>query len=167
MGLQAPRRLAPSNPAQRASWRFGLYAAHLLTLFGLALSNFALAVALLAFPALRDRADPGFRRARPLLVAVGVYGALLVVAVGFSQDPATSFTALRELFTLTALPLAIGSIGGAWTRSGTKLTLVTKTLDGQPLPADSRPDETTDTAELAGDALVMTDGEVKFFLKRK
>ncbi len=112
MELKAPRRLVPSHAAQRANWRFGLYAAHLLTLFGIALSNFALAVALLAFPALRDRADPGFRRARPLLVAVGVYGALLVVAVGFSQDPATSFTALREIFTLTALPLAIGSIAG-------------------------------------------------------
>ena len=70
VGFQAPRRLAPSNPATRERLRFGLYAAHLLTLFGLALSNVALALALLAFPALRDRADPGFRRARPLLVAV-------------------------------------------------------------------------------------------------
>ena len=38
--------------------------------------------------------------------------ALLAVAVLFSQEPATSFDALRELFTLAALPLAIGSIAG-------------------------------------------------------
>ncbi len=112
MGLPAPLRLAPSNAATRERLRFGLYAAHLLTLFGIALSNVALGIAVLAFPALRDRTDPGFQRARPLLVAVGVYGGLLLVAVVFSQDPATSFTALRELFTLAALPLAIGSIAG-------------------------------------------------------
>lgn len=112
MGSTAPRRFAPWNAAQRSTWRFGLYAAHLLTLFGIALSNLALGVALLAYPALRDRTDSGFQRARPLLVAVAVYGGLLLVAVLFSQDPATSFPALRELFTLAALPLAIGSIAG-------------------------------------------------------
>ncbi|MEO8275459.1 MAG: O-antigen ligase family protein [Thermoanaerobaculia bacterium] len=113
----------------RERLRFGLYAAHLLTLFGIALSNVTLGVALLLFPALRakrsarvapsrvapseDEGDlAAFARARPLLIAVLVYAALLVVAVIFSLDSATSVDALRELFTLAALPLAIGSISG-------------------------------------------------------
>lgn len=112
MGLLAPLRLAPWVAATRERVRFGLYAAHLLTLFGIALSNIALGVAVLAFPALRDPADAVFRRARPLLVAALIYAGLLVVAVLFSQDPATSFGGLRELFTLAALPLALGSIAG-------------------------------------------------------
>ena len=112
MGFPAPLRLAPWNAATRERLRFGLYTAHLLTLFGIALSNVALGLGLLLFPALREPASDAFRRARPLLVAALVYAALLAIAVVFSQDPATSFDALRELFTLAALPLAIGSIAG-------------------------------------------------------
>ena len=112
MGFLAALRLAPWKAAARERLRFGLYAAHLLTLFGIAISNVALGLALLAFPTLREPGDSGFRRARPLLVAALVYSGLLVVAVVFSQHPATSFGALRELFTLAALPLALGSITG-------------------------------------------------------
>ncbi len=108
----APEGRIPGDPATRERLRFGLYAAHLLTLFGIALSNVALGLALLAFPALRNRPDGSFRRARPLLVAALAYAALLLVAVAFSQDPLTSLDGLRELFTLAALPLAIGSIAG-------------------------------------------------------
>ena len=96
----------------RERLRFGLYAAHLLTLFGIALSNIALGLAVLAFPALRQRADPAIRRARPLLAAAAVYAGLLLLTVALSQHPATSFDALRELFTLLGLPLAIASIAG-------------------------------------------------------
>jgi len=112
VGYLAPLRLAPWVAATRERLRFGLYAAHLLTLFGIALSNIALGVAVLAFPALRDPADAVYRRARPLLVAALIYAGLLVVAVLFSQNLATSFGGLRELFTLAALPLALGSIAG-------------------------------------------------------
>ena len=112
MGFPAPLRLASWNAATRERLRFGLYALHLLTLFGIALSNVALGIALLVYPAFRKPADPAFRRARPLLVAALVYAGLLLVAVVFSQDPATSVDGLRELFTLAALPLAVGSIAG-------------------------------------------------------
>lgn len=112
MGFPAALRLAPWKAATRERLRFGLYAAHLLTLFGIALSNVALGLALLAFPALREPSERAFRRARPLLVAALVYAGLLVVAMVFSQDPATSLEALRELFTLAALPLAVGSVAG-------------------------------------------------------
>ncbi len=112
MGPPSPRRSAPWSAATRDRLRFGLYAAHLLTLFGIALSNFALGLALLAFPALRDPAQENFHRARPLLVAALVYAGLLVVTALFSHSPATSLPALRELFTLAALPLAVGSIAG-------------------------------------------------------
>lgn len=112
MGSPAPPRPASWSAATRERVRFGLYASHLLTLFGIALSNLALGLGLLAYPVLRDPALESLRRARPLLVAALVYSGLLVVAVVFSQDSATSLTALRELFTLAALPLAVGSIAG-------------------------------------------------------
>lgn len=112
MGLSAPLRFVPWNAATRENLRFGIYASHLLTLFGIALSNVALGLGLLLFSALRDPDGSAFRRARPLLVAAAAYAALLLVAVLFSQDPAASLDALRELFTLAALPLAIGSIAG-------------------------------------------------------
>lgn len=112
MGSPAPPRPASWSAATRERVRFGLYASHLLTLFGIALSNLALGLGLLAYPVLRDPAVESLRRARPLLVAALVYSGLLVVAVVFSQDSATSLTALRELFTLAALPLALGSIAG-------------------------------------------------------
>ncbi len=112
MGLSAPLRFVPWNAATRERLRFGIYAAHLLTLFGIALSNVALGLGLLLFPALRDPDGSALRRARPLLVAAAVYAVLLAVAVLFSLDPAASLDALRELFTLAALPLAIGSIAG-------------------------------------------------------
>ena len=108
----APRRSAPWSAPTRERLRFGLYASHLLTLFGIALSNVALGLALLVFPVLREKGDENFRCARPLLVAGLVYAGLLLVAVVFSQDPATSLGGLRELFTLAALPLAVGSIAG-------------------------------------------------------
>jgi O-antigen ligase len=112
VGFLARLRLIPWNEAARERLRFGLYAAPLLTLFGIALSNVFLALALLAYPALRDPSDPIFDRARPLLVAALVYCGLLVVAVFFSQDPGVSVDSLSELFTLAALPLAVGSIAG-------------------------------------------------------
>ncbi len=112
MGFPASRRIASWSAATRERLRFGLYASHLLTLFGIALSNIALGVALLAYPFLRGSAKESFRRARPLLMAALVYSGLLVVAILFSQDPPTSVEALRELFTLAALPLALGSIAG-------------------------------------------------------
>jgi len=112
VGLSAPLRFVPWNAATRERLRFGVYASHLLTLFGIALSNVTLGLGLLLYPALREPGWEAFRRARPLLAATAVYAALLAVAVLFSQDPAASFDALRELFTLAAIPLAIGSIAG-------------------------------------------------------
>jgi O-antigen ligase len=61
---------------------------------------------------LREPGDAVFRRARPLLLATLAYCGLLVVAVLFSQEPATSFPSLSEFFTLAALPLALGSLAG-------------------------------------------------------
>ncbi|MEO8196699.1 MAG: O-antigen ligase family protein [Thermoanaerobaculia bacterium] len=112
MEISAPRRLGPWSAESRERLRFGLYASHLLTLFGIAVSNVALGLAILAYPALRNPADEVFRRARPLLLATLAYSALLVVSVLFSQEPATSFASLSEFFTLAALPLALGSLAG-------------------------------------------------------
>jgi putative inorganic carbon (hco3(-)) transporter len=112
VGISARSRFAPWTAAARERLRFGLYAGHLLTLFGIALSNFVLGLALLLYPALRDPQNLNFRRARPLLVAAALYSGLIVLAFAFSQDLRTSFDSLRELFTIAAVPLAIGSIAG-------------------------------------------------------
>lgn len=98
--------------ARRERWRFGLYAAHLLTLFGLAISNIALGIAVLAAPFLRPRVRDAFRGARPLLLALGFYIAWLTVAVLFSQEPRASWHGFAELFSLAALPLALISVAG-------------------------------------------------------
>ncbi len=112
--MVAPPPQDPAPPAAdgRERWRFGLYAAHLLTLFGLAISNVALGLGLLAAPWLRDRELAVWRRARPLLLALAAYVAWLLVAVVFSQEPRASVRELAEIFALAALPLALLSVAG-------------------------------------------------------
>ena len=66
-----------------------------------------------------------------------------------------------------AQTMDVATLEGTWVRSGSKLTLVTKSYDGQPLPPDSTVEETTDTLTVEGDVLVISDADVKFFLKRR
>jgi len=110
----------PGVKATRERLRFGLYAAHLLTLFGIALSNIALGVAALAsrccgIPPTRSSAGPSAARPRPgLRRSAHRRGPVLA-------GPGDQLGGLRELFTLAALPLALGSVGerapGALARS--------------------------------------------------
>jgi putative inorganic carbon (HCO3(-)) transporter len=91
-------------------WAGWTYALHLLTLFGLALSNgFLILTLLLAAPALRARAFP-WRRLRPLYLPLGVYVLLLGAAVVASPEPRQSARSLSEilaLMTLAAGPLLV------------------------------------------------------------
>ncbi len=98
--------------ARRERWRFGLYVAHLLTLFGLAISNVVLGIAVLAAPFLGVREPAAVRRARPLLLALAFYVVWLAVAVLFSQEPGASWRGFAEIFALSALPLALFSVSG-------------------------------------------------------
>lgn len=99
-----------ADSSRRERWRFALYAGYLLSLAGLALSNLLLGAAVVAFPFLRDRTSEPFRRGKVLLLCAGAYAALLVVSIALSQDPRTSFSSTRELFTLAAFPLALAAI---------------------------------------------------------
>lgn len=121
----APAR-APASGGARRSGRgvpFWLFAAHLWTVFGLALSNILLGLALLALPfswigreggareAVREWVRLG-RRGGPLLAALAVYAALLFVSTATSLDPGRSVRGLSELFSLAVVPLALLLVRG-------------------------------------------------------
>ena len=98
--------------AQRERWGFGLFAATLLTLFGLAVSNVVLGLTVLALPwTARWRAVP-WAAARPLLAALGAYAAFLVTSIAASYEPKLSVVALADLFALSVLPLAFILVRG-------------------------------------------------------
>ena len=100
------------TPSSRERWRFGLYASHLLTLFGIALSNILLGVAILASPWLAERPVRALRRGRTMLVLLAIYVALLALSIFTSQDPRESYRSLSEVITLAALPVALLSVSG-------------------------------------------------------
>jgi O-antigen ligase len=92
-----------SRPARVGYW---LFAGHVLSVFGIALSNAFLALTLLTAPwTLRGRRMPWADLA-PLLLPLGVYALWLLGATAASFDPVTSLSGLRELFTLAALMMA-------------------------------------------------------------
>jgi O-antigen ligase len=106
-----------SRPARAGLDRigYGLFSGHLLTVFGLALSNILLALTLLTAPwTLRARraARPELGSLAPMLVPLGVYVLWLVGSIVASFDPVASLSGLRELFTLSALPLAPFLVSG-------------------------------------------------------
>jgi len=120
----AERAVAPAEaraPAAASSpASFWLFAAHLWTVFGLALSNLLLGLAVLAVPASwigrRGAARPALARlggrAPALLGALAIYIVLLAVSVAASLDPGRSARALTELFNLAVLPLALVAVRG-------------------------------------------------------
>ena len=101
---------APPAPTRREGWFYALFCGHLLTLFGIALSNAFLGLTILATPFLPARREPALARARPLLGALVAYVLWLGVAIAASVDSAASLTSLREVLTLTTLPLALVAV---------------------------------------------------------
>jgi len=91
------------RPERAGYW---LFSGHLLTIFGIALSNVFLGLALLAAPWLLRGRRIDWRPLAPLLVPAGFYAAWMCGSVAASFDPLTSLSGLRELFTLSALVLA-------------------------------------------------------------
>lgn len=89
-----------------------LYALHLWTLFGLAVSNAFLALALLAVPWTAAASRTAWRRARPLLVPLGLYSLLLVASSLASYEPRTSLPAVGELFALAAVLAGLAVVRG-------------------------------------------------------
>ncbi|HXU32651.1 MAG TPA: O-antigen ligase family protein [Thermoanaerobaculia bacterium] len=117
----APSPSLPLDPAQEGPWlrwarRF--YALHLLTLFGLAISNAFLGLALIfSWPAFRQVVrgqSLGRLRLQPMLAPLAAYYLWLGAAVVASPLPRQSVGSLGEIFLLSSLllaPLLLGREG--------------------------------------------------------
>lgn len=124
-------------PSKADRFGFQLYAGHLFTLFGIALSNILAGVLVLASPWAVGRrrlsealgfGTPGLagsaHRGAPadeaavagarrwLLVALAVYVACLFLSVAASYDPVASSRGFSELFTLTTLVFGLALVRG-------------------------------------------------------
>lgn len=108
--------MSPDDASRPRRVGFWLYAFHLFTVFGIALSNALLAISILASPVLvRWRSAPvcrRLRRATPLLVLLGLYSLLVVLSIAFSDEPAISSKGFSELFNATTLVLGLALIHG-------------------------------------------------------
>ena len=92
-----------SRPARVGYW---LFSGHVLSVFGIALSNLFLGLMLLTAPwTLRGR-RVAWTDLAPLTVPLGFYALWLVGATVASFDPVASLSGLRELLTLSALLMA-------------------------------------------------------------
>lgn len=107
LSLAEPAPPAPAtaavDPRRRAPVVWWLYWGHLVGLFGLALSNGLLGLAVLTLPLARPLQALRRPEIRPLLVAAGSYAALLLVAIAASFDPRHSLEGATELFSLCSL----------------------------------------------------------------
>ncbi len=102
--IREPSEESPQSPS------YWLFAAHLWSLFGIALSNIALGLTLLSAPWSRRRSLP--KPARSLLLALVAYVLLMVASIFFSYEPRTSLGAFGDLFTLAAVPLGLLLVRG-------------------------------------------------------
>ncbi len=84
-----------------------LYVLHLWALFGLALSNLFLGLALLAAPASWKRGVRIWARRTDILLPLLAYVCILLASTLLSSDPGRSVRELSELFTLAAIPLGL------------------------------------------------------------
>lgn len=106
------RRLLATDiePGRRLGYR--LYAGHLFTVWGIALSNTLFGLTLLwsAFNPRYWRRD--WPRHAPILVPLVLYSVALIVSTAFSSDPAHSSRHLREILSLATLVAALALVRG-------------------------------------------------------
>ncbi len=108
---------------------FWLYAGHLVTLWGIAVSNAFLGLMILWSGRHRRRLSRPWPEVAPLLAPLGVYAIFLVFAVATSYEPAESAPGLKELFSLATLALGVVLVRGErQVRLVFDLLLVTITL---------------------------------------
>jgi len=110
---EVARRWAPPTAPGPARWRFGLYAAHLLTSWSIATSNVLLGLAVLAMAPVVGRGRIRLpATARPPLRLAVAYLVLLVASVAASVDPPTSLRALSEIFSFATFALTLVLVQG-------------------------------------------------------
>ena len=103
------RRFAPTaddgttSPPLTGYW---LFAGHLLTIWGLALSNALMALAALWSLKNRHKLQWSWRRDAPLFAPAGIYAIFFVISVATSLEPAVSAGELRDLLSWITLGLA-------------------------------------------------------------
>ncbi len=96
---------------------FWLFVSHLVTTFGIALSNFLLFFTLI-WAAIRRRrlhfatAEEDRRRRRRILLPLSLYAGCFVLSAVFSYDPETSLKELSTLYAVLTLPLALLLVRG-------------------------------------------------------
>jgi O-antigen ligase len=114
---------SPQSTVHRfGAWGAWLFALHLWTVFGLALSNTFLFLALVAVPWATEKRRIMGRANRDLWLPLLLYALFLFVSIAFSVEPELSRPQAREVLSLSALPLAL-----IWVRSTRSVRLV---LDG-------------------------------------
>ncbi len=96
---------------------FWLFVSHLVTTFGIALSNFLLFFTLIWAAIRRQRlhfgsGDEDRRRRRLILFPLAAYAGCFVASAVFSYDPATSLQELSTLYAVLTLPLALLLVRG-------------------------------------------------------
>lgn len=91
---------------------FWLYAAHVATIWGIALSNLFLGLMILWAARHRRRLRRDWHGVAPVLAPLGAYAVLLVVAVVASYEPASSVAGLKELLSLATLALGVVLVRG-------------------------------------------------------
>lgn len=97
----------PSSAQKLSRFGFSTYALHVWTIFGIALSNVFLGLAILAAPFAVSRWDEAWRRFRPLAVPLGLYFLFLSASVAFSYDLRASLGDLGQSFALMTLVLGV------------------------------------------------------------
>lgn len=86
---------------------FWLFAGHLWTVWGLALSNICLGATILWGLLKRGELGRGWRHGAPLFAPLGLYMLFLTVSALGSLDPRVSLGELKEIFSLATLVLAV------------------------------------------------------------
>jgi O-antigen ligase len=96
-----------TEPTDRGRWLYWPYVLHLWTIFGLALSNALLGIAVLAAPAAVRWREVEWERYRSLLTPLALYSIFLLTSIATSSDPRVSWLASGEIFSLGTLVLGL------------------------------------------------------------
>jgi O-antigen ligase len=100
------QRLAALRLPEDATLLFWLFALHLLTVWGLALSNAFLGAMIVGAIYFRKQLDWRWPATAPILVPLGCFSILYVVAIVFSLEPKTSGGELADLTSFATVLLA-------------------------------------------------------------
>jgi hypothetical protein len=101
-----------SFPSRAAKSGFWLYALHLWSVFGIALSNIFFGLTALVAPRAVRGTSFQWRRVKPVLVPLALYAAFVLASIPFSYDPLWSLSAGRHLLSLASLFLALVLVRG-------------------------------------------------------